>query len=97
MSEDSETKSAYTRALEWAEDIRTRPLDDAAATELAKVYAALASVEAYERAARALEALREPVTALAAHFETQGAQLDPPDVSKPTSRAKKPAPAKEQP
>lgn len=67
-TEDSGNEAtAYTemapadRALTWAEEIRSRPLNDEQATELAKVYAALAAVEAQNRTAAALEALREPL------------------------------------
>lgn len=65
MSGD-DSKSSKQRALEWAEDIRTRPLTDEQAIALASVYAVLASVEAQEDATRALVGLHTSAEALSA-------------------------------
>lgn len=54
-------KPPKQRALEWAEDIRSRPLTDEQAIALAQVYASLAAVEAQERTTTALEALSAPL------------------------------------
>lgn len=72
-------KSPRDRALEWADDIRTRPLDDEQAIQLAQVYASLAAVEQQERTAAALEALRQPLEQFLAYMGLSGSVSPPPE------------------
>lgn len=71
------------RARQWADDIRTRPLDDDQATALAAVYASLAAVEAYERTARALEALQQPLERFLALWSLSGGPEAPGSPAQP--------------
>lgn len=72
------------RALEWAEDIRTRPLTDEQAISLAQVFASLAAVEQQERIARALEALQQPLEQFLAIWSLSGGPDIPEAVSEST-------------
>lgn len=92
-AEDSENEaptSLKQRALGWVEDIRTRPLTDEQATEVAKVYAALAAVEIYERSAAALEALRQPLEQFLDIYALSGGPMPPTSPTEPTAAPDKP-------
>ena len=88
-------KPPKQRALEWAEDIRSRPLTDEQAIALAQVYAPLAAVEAQERTTAALEALSAPLERFLGYMGLSGTVPAP---EKPVSpkASKSTQPTKEQ-
>lgn len=64
------------RALEWAEDIRTRPLTDEQAISLAQVFASLAAVEQQERLVQALETITTRLEAMQQPLEDARGSLE---------------------
>lgn len=70
-------KPPHQRALEWADDIRTRPLTDEQAIALAQVYASLSAVEAQDRTTAALKALQQPLEQFLAYMGLSGTVSTP--------------------